>query len=409
MTHLSELASRTRLEGTSLSNTMRTISAGLVTRGIAAFRARWHSGWILSTCSAASSGWTSSECSLDNRRDHAHGANLSAHSLYFYCSHNGNASGMTIIEGTGNMWILDSFLRDRELVSPSSEETSVWPHTTQTNQVIFLTDMFDRMREEILRSVAALPLEMVPVDKIGHLQVTSKVAGFDGEAALSIAVCRSFTMLPQLISPFAEVHDIDTQQRAEECDSWACVAFCSYRFDDIQHLIVGLKDGRVHWQACTVEEDFITTKRMSATTLRFRIHKTVFLFDVNSSMLASSQIEPLAHMLSLFFRFLPDDIVRLIAINVHSGATRVSVRRFNRGSSLGVFNYATARLLRMAYIMNGDKRIQTGKVPTLLQFRDMNHQERHAIYPMLKCAMRRRHQTFSRHVRTKHTRSGMVY
>ena len=309
------------------------------------------------------------------------------------------------------MWILNSFLRDRQFISPSSETSSVWPHTTVDNRVVFLTDSYENVRLEVKRSLETLPVDIVPLDKIGHLQVTSKVAGNEGEVSLSIAVCRRFEMLSELISPYAEIHDIDTDENKcmEECDTWACVAFCSYRFDDIQHYLIGFKDQRVRWEAFTVEEDFITTKKMSPRTIRFRIHKTVFLFDVHCTMLAQRQFGPLARMVSLLFRFLPDDVSWLIASYVHAQAKSVSVKRFNHGSSTGVFNYATARLLRMANIMNREKKIQSGRIPTLLQYKLMDPEGRERVYPILKTAMRRRHQVFARSMRTKSTRSGMTY
>lgn len=318
---------------------------------------------------------------------------------------------MTHVEGTSNMWILNSFLRDRRFISPSSETSSVWPHTTVDNRVVFLTESYESVRLEVKRSLETLPVDIVPLDKIGHLQVTSKIAGDEGEVSMSIAVCRCFEMLSDLVSPYAEIHDIDTNdnEQIEQCDLWACVAFCSYRFDDTQHYLIGMKNHNVRWEAITVEEDFITTKRMSAQTIRFRIHKTVFLFDVQRTMLAECQFGPLARMISLLFRFLPDDVSWLVASYVHAQARSVSVKRFNHGSSMGVFNYATARLLRMASIMNREKKIQSGQIPSLLQYKNMNPEERKNAYPILKTAMRRRHQVFARSMHTKSTRSGMAY
>ena len=125
-------------------------------------------------------------------------------------------------------------------------------------------------------------------------------------------------------------------------------------------------------------------------------------------MLSPDQLEPLACMFGVIFRFLPGDVVRLIAEQVHAQADSISLQRFYKGSSAGICNYATARLLRISWILRQNMYTK-GNTPTIREYKDMSIEQRRLAYPLLKRIVRQRHQLFAREVCRKRTRSGLGY
>lgn len=320
------------------------------------------------------------------------------------------------MNGRGGMWILNSFVRDRDLLCPKRESSCVWPHTTPDNRVFFMNDSFDAMRREICSGVEAMQIDSLPLDKVSHIRVTPSSGLHSNDIAFSIKVCRHPKLIVELISRNSTLFDVDARldEKNKDCSVWASLAFCSYRFDDVQHYVVGLDKGKIAWEACTIEEEYITTNVMSESTIQLRIHRNVFLFDKDRSMLSLEQLDPITRTFGRIFDFLPYDVVRLIAEMVHAQTNVVSLQRFNKGSSVGVFNYATARLLRIAWMFGKETSLTQFKqadvtVPSLLEFHHMKLEQRKLMYPTMKRTLRQRHQVFNREVCRKRTRSGLGY
>ena len=312
-----------------------------------------------------------------------------------------------MVESRDDLWILNSFTRDRDWLAPKRESRLVWPHMKEDNRVVFLGEDVSAVKAEIIK-----PIDLMPKDKIGHIRVTSKIAGDVGQVSFNIAVCTSRRLLCELIGPYTELHDVDTELdgRGDECDVWACVAFCSFRFDKTQHYLIGLRQNAVVWEAWTVREEDISTIRMSPRTLRFRINKNVFLFNRSGSMLSEREFDPIFHVAQRLFLFLPDDVARLISTKVHASAYTLPLSLFNGGTSRGVFNYATARLLRVKWLLVNRGRAQrTRSITGLKEYMEMTTESRERVYPDLKSVHRDRHKIFGRTISSKTTRSGKAY
>lgn len=315
------------------------------------------------------------------------------------------------MQGRSDMWVLDSMLTEREFVSPCTESESMWPHMWQGRQV-FLTNTFSNVKADVVAALTQLSIDRIPENRVSRLHIPiDSSRGEGGTAVIHVTLCRRYELLSKLFGPMVDMHVAEAVhgEDARRCDMWACIAFCSYRFDELQHCLLGMKNKRLNWEGWTVEEDVVSAKHLTFRIMQFSIRRRVFLFDKQASMLSPRRLEPLAYMVCEMLPQLPEDVSRTIASHVHRQTTRVSVREFNVGCSEGVFNYATARLLRVARVMNYRKRIRCGKVPSLLQYFNMNQAQREEIYPIMISALRRRQQVFGRVMCTKRTRSGRAY
>ena len=88
-----------------------------------------------------------------------------------------------MVESRDDLWILNSFTRDRDWLAPKRESRLVWPHMKEDNRVVFLGEDVSAVKAEIIK-----PIDLMPNDKIGHIRVTSKIAGDVGQVSFNIAV-----------------------------------------------------------------------------------------------------------------------------------------------------------------------------------------------------------------------------
>ena len=305
--------------------------------------------------------------------------------------------------GRADMWILDSYCTDRAWLAPACESMFIWPHhSTSTGDRLFA----HKTLSHILK-VAHRVTQTTQVPSTGVLHILLPLRD-DHNYCLPIKITRDARSLYELFGVSSVIHDVDSGLlEALEVIRWdtiICVNVCTYRFDDAQHVIVAMLNDRIVWQTWTVIEDRLRTSRVAAhdNAMRLSLCRHVFLFDRSAPMLSHGMRMSMRRLLARLFAMLPEEIAWHIADLLHRDTNSVTLKQFHNGACRGVFNYAVARLLRVAW--------HRGLTDlSLLTISRMEPGERNALYKILRTTLRERHRVFDRKVCHKRTRSGGAY
>lgn len=303
-----------------------------------------------------------------------------------------------------DLWILNSYGVDRNLLSPSTEDLCIWPHFTTDNIMAFTRQSLHTVRSIVVDAAMRAGLDR-PIVTL-HVPIRCSDASL-APVKLPVLVTDRTDALQGMLGMNTQLHYVDSRMRSTLASgSWdriACLSVCTLRFDDPQHVLFVMRGDRVVCETWTVCEEAITTWRVSPHKLRIRLHRSAFLFDRQASMLSRVTQNQLGELIVKLLRtILPEDVARIIAAHVCMSTHAISPTQFNRGISKGMFNYAIARLLRIS-------QHQTNGTVSLAAYQDMGEAKRADCYAQLKSIFRSRHRLFDRQIHAKSTRSGNSY
>ena len=310
------------------------------------------------------------------------------------------------LEARGDLWILDQYGLDRDWLHPSREEVFLWPQTKIAPHADLSEETAAFTKETRSRIIAGVVAKavLVPCAVLEHRDVQLHMVG-----------CEPQFHIPFTVTTDARRFAYDAETKITDVDSFAArlddtrwdrlvrIAFCSIRFDEVQHLILALDGTRVVGEAWSVEETYVESVRVAPHTLRFSMRHVVALFDRSAPLLnGDAQRRVRWGIRSTLGRILPDDVVELIGDKVVAESDALTCRKFAAGSTAGVLHYSIARLLRVGWHAGM-------RTPSLGAYLRMGEAERRALQSTLNAIMRRRHVLFRRRLCAKTTRSGHGY
>ncbi len=312
-----------------------------------------------------------------------------------------------MVTGRGDMWILNSFGINRELLAPNNEEWYVWPHTSNDHAMCFTRERVATIREVVLKTTARVDLSDKDVVKL-NIPVCITTDNQETSLKLPLFLTSKRDMISNLFGRNTYLYDVDMRMNDSldhlSWDRLACVSVCTLRFDDVQHIFFAIKGDAIVYEAWTLCEEFITSSRTSPHQLEIRLNRSIFLFDKKMSMMSFlCQQNYRRLLLKLFKCILPQDVIHVIANCVCEETVDATIRQFNKGLSKGVFNYSIGRILKIGQYK------QFKDVPSLLDYHTMSFTDRCRHYDMLKKIFRNRHRVFDREICHKSTRSGNAY
>lgn len=307
---------------------------------------------------------------------------------------------MNELIGRSDMWILDSYNIDRQWLAPSYEKMCVWPHATHSStETVFAYKSIDDIRRLVMHVA-----EHTNIPDCSVVQLLVPVQ--DHSFCFPLRFTKDRTKIAKLLGPNVHMVDVDSHLADIDQDDsicFACANVCTYRFDELQAVLIAFKPTRIVWEAWVILEDKITTSRIAPTSVRVFLHRKAFLFDRRAPMLCDEVRVQMRLLIGrIFSNTLPEDISWIIADHLHASVDSVSPRQFQRNVCNGMFNYSIARLLRIGW----HRQTVHCSVST---YSVMNEQSRRNVYTKLKSVMRERHRVFARQVCHKHTRSGGDY
>jgi hypothetical protein len=226
---------------------------------------------------------------------------------------------------------------------------------------------------------------------------------------LRFAVTTDFDELHKLFPDNCEIADVNASlSRLKKCQFAFVVAvpFCTVRLDDGQHALFAVDDSmQIVWRAKTVEEDFVQTQRIESpesNTITLHLRRSVFVFDKEETIVSASFCNAIRRELILiFYRRLSIDAIDCITDYVAANYS-VSSRDFRSGACESVFNYSTARLLKVGWVLS--------ESPICLhEFHLSSKEGKKKVYPILKSVYRKRHVVFDRQPASRRLRSGVLY
>ena len=310
--------------------------------------------------------------------------------------------------GRGDLWIVNEYETSHSWLAPSEEDVFLWPYSND-GATMRMTFSREKMSSVIAWAISASA--QIPAESIGDTCVCLRMPIAPDDIYLPVMVTSSIDHFKSILTrdpleSLDEIELVDSDDRLTalsrlQWDRLLCIEVCTMRFDDSQHVIVAVRNDAVVWEAWTVEEDFIVSNRVAERTIQVLMKRAIFLFDRDRSMLSSFELVCIRRLLNRLFRDLPDDVIDLIAAHVHQNTRHVTSAAFHRGACGGVFNYAIARLLRVAH--------HTAQAPSLRAYHQMTPGERLLHYHVLKAALRSRRRIFDRRLCKKTTRSGHGY
>lgn len=298
-------------------------------------------------------------------------------------------------------WILDSHM-EHQWLAPNKEHECIWPHILiHDERYVFVSDSICAVIERVLAHV----LNSSSNDAAFYRTIVPSQKRMD--IGLPVLVTHKQACIPKLIAKSCTFCDIDSNLSilAQYCSLFISIPVRTIRFDEPQHLLIGLSQTKVVWTAWTVEEHTVVVSRLatSTRTLKVELRCNAFAFDRNISMLAEVLRKRMQILLTRIFFFLPSDIAEFIADQVHSSRRSVTPSQFHSGASSGVLNYAMARLLRIAAHIHDGHNINVRK------YAQCTEEDRMQSYACLRRAVRERNKLFHRVDTTKYTRSGATY
>lgn len=301
-----------------------------------------------------------------------------------------------------NLWILTDYGMRHDWIDAISEERGIWPVLSVDNvfQRTFVCERIDAVESVIVSYLTAWG-GREGVERYHTIPL-------DARMRLRFAVTTDTGRVCDLFPDNAELTEVDAALRRLQDRQPAFIVsaqFCSVRLDDEQHFVFAVDETmNVVWRGRTVEEDFVQTRSNEGTlgALTLHLRRSIFVFDDDVTAVSASFRGSIRLGLILaFYRRLTVDAIDCISEHVAS-AYRVSPKDFRRGAYESVFNYSTARLLKIGWILNESS-------ICLHEFHRASVEEKKKVYPMLKSIYRRRHTVFDRRPASRVLRSGVLY
>lgn len=305
-------------------------------------------------------------------------------------------------------WIVEEQMQ-HDWLAPWNEEWCIWPHnhTGLSDEVVFVKDSINSVVNRVVDSLVT-----------GTNRCIGASVGATQQEACQYHIIPTkddFIVYPVRIthaqSPdvlFGRINhfvDCDSHMRAslKDCDDFIIVALPvrTIRFDESQHLLLAVKGLRIIWSAWTIEEQTIQIRRIpeEVRTIKIELKMHVFCFRRRSSLIGDIMFEGMQRLIvRLFSSLVSEDIARLIAQHLRNSCPRITPQQFGRGAADGVLNYATARLLRIAYHRGLNTNV-----------RSIVKQHTNIADRSVKRAFKERARIYERAVCHKRTRSGGVY
>lgn len=332
-----------------------------------------------------------------------------------------------------DMWIISSFGTHQHWLDPSKDEIFLWPILSDSGKCAFFRCSLSMIQDQVEHAVfsGAIPclnetahketpdlLTRIELLALGSNSVDAQMSETndpEGQArrlgmSLRVSVFRgtsggAFDSILQtnLVDIDSGYDDLKNDDRV----TFVALCVCSYRLDEQQHVIFGIRDKKIVWEGWTIEE--LSCKIGAAdllilltSRLMFRLNKNAFIFSRQQTFLSKLELLRIERELQfIFINLLPLDPVSNIARLLYEGTTSVSISEFNSGVSKTVLNYGIARLLRIGWHRN-----MTTNVSSYLK---MSDSEREREYETLKSTHRSRRKIFNRGIRRKQLRSGHTY
>ena len=302
-----------------------------------------------------------------------------------------------------NLWILTDYGVQRDWINANTEESAIWPVLSTEN--IF-------QRAFVCERIGVVECAIVSLMKTwqpGISLETHYAISLKANIRLRFTVTNDFDKLHQLFPDNYEIADVNASlSRLEKCQFAFIVAapFCTVRLDDGQHAIFAVDDSmQIVWRAKTVEEDFVQTQRINtpeSNTMTLYLRRSIFVFDKQELIVSTSFRNTLRRdLILIFYRLLSIDAIDCIVNHVVANYI-ISSRDFRNGACEGVFNYSTARLLKVGWLLSESS-------TCLHEFHLASNEDKKKVYPLLKSMYRKRHAVFDRQPASRRLRSGILY